>query len=242
MKKWTYICFILVAFISLYNCKEDEKLMYQEDARVYFLKNTTATASDSIVHSFAFDPSEVSSDTIPLNFRIIGFPKETDREIAIQVKEGSTAKRGYHFKIDKLFIPAGSSDGHAELIFFRREGLKDSIVKADILIQENENFKIGYEDMKGISTVNRVTLRFSITDLLQMPTNWPTLWQGMFGDYSDTKILFLTQQLQYTDWNAAFLFPQDRSNMINKARIAIYEYEKQNGPLIDENGNRVIIP
>ena len=30
--------------------------------------------------------------------------------------------------------------------------------------------------------------------------------------------------------------------MINKARIAIYEYEKINGPLIDEDGNRVVIP
>lgn len=242
MRKLIYISSIFLLFTGMISCKEDKQLMYEEDARVYFLKNTTATSRDSIEQSFAFEPNTILSDTIPLNFRIIGFPKDVDRQIALQVKEGSTAKLGYHFKIDKLFIPANSSDGSAELIFFRRPGLKDSVVKAELLIAENENFKIGYEDFSGISKVNRVTLKFSITDLLSKPSNWPTLWQNMFGDYSRTKILFLTQSLNYTAWNAAFLFPQDQSNMINKARIAIYEYEKINGPLIDEDGNRVVIP
>ncbi|MEI5983445.1 MULTISPECIES: DUF4843 domain-containing protein [Sphingobacterium] len=242
MKNWTNIFGFLCSLLFLIGCSEDKPLMYQEDSKVYFLKNTTETSRDSIEKSFAFDPTNVTSDTIALNFRIIGFPKDVDREIAVKVKEGSTAKLGYHFKIDNLFIPANSSNGSAELIFFRREGLKDSTVRADLLIAENENFEVGYEDVIGNSKINRVTLRFSITDLLSKPTNWQTLWQNMFGDYSNTKILFLTQQLNYTAWNVPYLFPQDQSNMINKARIAIYEYEKMNGPLMDENGNRVIIP
>ncbi|MFZ4262464.1 DUF4843 domain-containing protein [Sphingobacterium sp. HJSM2_6] len=242
MKKLIHIGSLFLLLTGIVSCKEDKQLMYEEDARVYFLKNTTATSRDSIEQSFAFEPSTTLSDTIPLNFRIIGFPKDYDRQIAIQVKDGATAKQGYHFKIDNLFIPANSSEASTALIFFRRPGLKDSVVKADLLIAENEHFKIGYEDHIGNAKVNRVTLKFSITDLLSKPTNWPRLWQNMFGDYSDTKILFLTQQLKYTAWNAAFLYPQDQSNMINKGRIALYEYEKANGPLIDENNNRVIIP
>ncbi|MFA4980673.1 MAG: hypothetical protein WC589_24400, partial [Sphingobacterium sp.] len=67
-------------------------------------------------------------------------------------------------------------------------------------------------------------------------------WKNLFGDYSNTKILFLTQLLDYTNWNQGGLFPQDSNRMLAQARLGIYEYERANGPMFDENGNRVIIP
>lgn len=242
MNKWIYICSLILATTFFYSCEEDEQLMYQEDSRVYFFKHNTSSTRDSIIYSFAFESADVSTDTIALRFRILGFPKDYDREIPVQLTEGSTAKLGYHFKINKLFIPANSSDATADLIFFRRAGLKDSIVNAELQIVENQHFKPGYEDLDLSSKLNRITYRFSLTDKLNKPSNWETYWKNMFGEYSNTKILFLTELLNYTDWNAAWLFPQDQSNMINKARVGIYEYEKVNGSLIDENENRVIIP
>lgn len=197
---------------------------------------------DSVNHTFALSPNTTTSDTVTLRFRIMGFPKDFDRQIALKLTENSTAKDGYHFKINNLFIPANTSDGTADLIFFRKAGLKDSTVFAELNIAENDFFKVGYEDFDSNSKLDRLTYRFTITDKLAMPSNWPTLWLSMFGEYSDTKIVFLSQLMNYTAWNVSFLYPQDRSNMINKARIGIYEYEKVNGPMIDENGNRVLIP
>lgn len=242
MRKLLNSYFLLLAFAGLIGCSKDEQLMYQEDPRVYFYKRMGSSERDSINYSFAFSAAGVTADTVALRFRIMGFPKDHDRQIPLKLVESSTAKEGYHFKINNLFIPANSSDGTADLIFFRKAGLKDSTVYAELNIGENEFFKAGYEDFDNGSKLDRLTYRFTITDKLAMPSNWPTLWLPMFGEYSNRKILFLTQLMNYTAWNVSFLFPQDQSNMINKARIGLYEYEKANGPMIDENGNRVLIP
>lgn len=242
MKNKLNIFFLFLTVVGLIGCSEDEPLMYQEDSRVYFYKRTGSSERDSINYSFAFSNANISTDTVALRFRIIGFSKDYDRQVTLKLSENSTAKEGYHFKIDNLIIPANSSDGTADLIFFRKAGLKDSTVFAQLNIAENDFFKIGYKDFDSNSKLDRLTYRFTITDKLAMPSNWQTLWFPMFGEFSNRKILFLTELMNYTAWNVSFLFPQDQSNMINKARIGLYEYEKANGPMIDENGNRVLIP
>ena len=242
MKRNVYLSCLLSLLTLQQSCKEDDKLMYVEEPRVYFFKHTTGAARDSVNYSFAFAANTVQSDTLDLRFRIMGFPKDYDRAIALQVQEGSTAHANYHYKIENLFIPAGSSDATASLILYRKAGLKDSTVYATFQIAANESFKPGYEDKDFGSALDRVTYKFSLTDKLSKPNNWDTYWFSLFGDYSNTKILFLTQLLNYTNWNSGGLFPQDSNNMKQKARYGIYEYEQEHGPMYDENGNRVIIP
>jgi len=235
----TFIMAGIAFLFCLQGCKEDDKLMFDDsEPKVSFDKRYSGTLVDSVNYSFAFQSKEIVTDTVQIPLRIIGLPRAVDRPVAIELATRSTAKEGYHFKLENAFIAANESDGLVNLIFFRRAGLKDSVVTAELKIVANNEFKPGYDD-KGVSAVlDRLTWRFTLTDKLEKPSIWDSYWKNLFG----TKILFLTQLLNYTNWNQGGLFPQDSNRMIAQARLGIYEYEKANGPMLDQNGNRVIIP
>jgi len=239
----TFIGAGIALMCCLQGCKEDAKLMFDDsEPKVSFDKRFSGTLVDSVNYSFAFQSSDIVTDTVQIPLRIIGLPRPVDRPVAIALTAGSTAREGYHFKLENAFIPADASDGLVDLIFFRRAGLKDSVVTAELKIVANNDFKPGYDD-KGVSAVlDRLTWRFTLTDKLEKPSIWDSYWKNLFGDYSNTKILFLTQLLNYSNWNQGGLFPQDSNRMLAQARLGIYEYEKANGPMLDEHGNRVIIP
>ncbi|MDR0262474.1 MAG: DUF4843 domain-containing protein [Sphingobacterium sp.] len=228
---------------SILGCKEDDKLMFDDsDPKVSFDKRYAGTLVDSVNYSFAFQSKDIITDTVQLPVRIIGLPRNTDRNIAIALSAGSTAKEGYHYKLENMVIPANASDGTVDVIFFRRAGLKDSVITGELKIIANADFKPGYDDNAVSAVLDRLTWRFTLTDKLEKPSIWDSYWKNLFGDYSNTKILFLTELLNYTNWNQGGLFPQDSNRMLAQARLGIYEYEKIHGPMIDENGNRVIIP
>lgn len=240
MRRIIYI--FLCGFVGLaMSCKEDVPLMYEEDSRVYFFKRSTSSLRDSIDYSFAFEEADVQTYSVNLRFRIIGFPKDYDRTIELKVEDGATAQEGKHYTIDDLYIPANSSDGTAVLTFYRTADLKEGPVEAVLHVVENEYFKPGYEDTDW-GNLDRLTYKFTLIDMLSKPSLWDSLWQNLFGDYSERKIVFLTQALPYSSWNEGVWFPQDQNQMIQKARIALYEYEKANGPMTDENDNPVVIP
>jgi hypothetical protein len=244
MKRFlTFIGASLALLFSLQGCKEDNKLMFDDsDPKVSFDKRYSGNLVDSVNYSFAFQSTSILTDTIQIPLRIIGLPRNTDRQVAISLSESSTAKEGYHFKLENAFIPANASDGVLDVIFFRRAGLQDSMLTGELKIVANADFKPGYDD-HGVSTVlDRLSWRFTLTDKLEKPSIWDSYWKNLFGDYSNTKILFLTELLNYANWNQGGLFPQDSNRMVAQARLGIYEYEKINGPMLDENGNRVIIP
>lgn len=239
----TFIGASIALLFSFQGCKEDDKLMFDDsDPKVSFDKRYSGSLVDSVNYSFAFQSKNILTDTIQIPLRIIGLPRNIDRQVAISLSVGSTAKEGYHFKLENAFIPANASDGVLDVIFFRRAGLQDSVLAGELKIVANGDFKPGYDD-HGVSTVlDRLTWRFTLTDKLEKPSIWDSYWKNLFGDYSNTKILFLTGLLNYTNWNQGGLFPQDSNRMVAQARLGIYEYEKVNGPMLDENGNRVIIP
>lgn len=241
MKKILYVCFLLLSTYSLNSCKEDIPLMYQEDFRVYLMNRYTIGSNDSINYSFAFAGEEVKSYTMDLHLRIIGFPKDYDRSVKIQVESGSNAVEGTHFSIENLFIPANKSDAVAALTFHRTADMKEHPVEAVLRVVENEHFKPGYQDLEN-GRLDRLSYKFILTDKLSKPALWDGLWKNLFGDYSDRKILFLTEALSYSDWNVGVYFPQDQNQMKQNARLALYEFEQANGPMIDENNNQVVIP
>lgn len=240
MKKIIYI-FLLGIFGFATSCKEDRPLMYEEDPRVYLLNRFTVGSNDSVNYSFAFQNDDVQTYSMNLYFRIIGYAKDYDRTIALEVEDGATAQENEHYTIEDLYIPANSSDGTAVLTFYRKPDLKQNTAEAVLRVVENEHFKPGYYN-KEYGRLDRLSYKFILTDKLSKPSIWDTYWQNLFGDYSERKIVFLTQALPYSNWNSGGLFPQDSNQLIQKARIAIYEYEKVNGPMMDENGNRVVIP
>ncbi|WP_341835695.1 DUF4843 domain-containing protein [Chitinophaga pollutisoli] len=236
--KLRYIA-ILSAFASLAACRQDDRLMYQQDSRIYFTKNVVN--ADSLVYSFAVKDASLMKDTAWITLRIMGLPADKDRAINIAVSDTSTAKLGYHFEMGPLVMPADSFQKRIPVILYRKPGMKDSILTIDLSVQESADFKPGYNDKPASSPIDRLHYKISVTDQLLKPARWDVSLAGSFGAYSETKFRFMIQSTGKTDWNST-IFPADQQFLIQTVKYALYKYEEQFGPMIDENGDRVEFP
>ncbi|MFC3199130.1 DUF4843 domain-containing protein [Parapedobacter deserti] len=243
MKKRTI--YGLLALLLILGCKEDERLMFEDEASVYFgaqLNNGGFYSLDSLNYSFAFEPEEVEQDTFYVYCRITGLAADHDRRINFVADEGNDAKSGYHYEILNPLIPAGQYGNDIAIVLYRQPGLRDSLVTALLRIEDSEDLRAGYDDTGaqpvGRSEYTRREFKFTITDQLLKPTNWDSSWLSSFGEYSEVKIRFISSVTGYTNWGSNPL-PQDRNFIVQTAYQALYNYEQQNGDLIDENGNPV---
>lgn len=214
--------------LSISSCKKDTPLMFNEPTSVYVESNV-----DSTVYTFATSPVEVVSDTINVNYRIIGNSAPTDRQISLVVRDGATAKMGYHYTVGPAVVKANEFSTVVPIYVYRKAGLKDSTVTAILDIVENADFKTGYP--------KRLRYKVTISDILLKPTIWDGAWASYFGTYSEVKFRFLLRVTGRTDWNS-YPFPQDSRYLSQRAKLALLEYNQANGDLIDEFGQAVTFP
>jgi hypothetical protein len=234
-----YSTLLLLAFAG---CKKSEKLMYREDPRVYFSKY--ATNPDSVIYSFAIQPDNRMSDTVYLTMRIMGTATDYDREIGLAIADTSTAVRGYHFDLGDLVMPANQYETRIPVVLYRKPGLKDSLVTIDFTVVESKDFKPGYDDIPStIYKKTRLQYKVVLNDYLLKPTRWDCCLASYLGTYSEVKFRFVIQTTGKTDWDDALgTTPGIMSYVSQAVRLALYEYEQVNGPLIDENGEQVTFP
>lgn len=236
---YTRIIATLVIGLSLAGCSKNDRLMYEEDPRIYFY------TSAIVDYTFAVRPASYTVDTLYIPVRIMGSAANRDRTFNLKVEDSSTAKLGYHITFAPLVIPANTYQISLPVYLHRKPGLKDSVVTAHISIAESADFKLGY--INGLTntgtagTLDRLHYRINITDQLTKPANWETVWVNYFGVFSKVKFQFLIQVTGRTSWTSTGL-PQDLNFMIQTAKYALYNYELANGPLMDEFGNRVVFP
>ncbi|MCM5528934.1 DUF4843 domain-containing protein [Parasegetibacter sp. NRK P23] len=243
MKQLIKICFLLAVVVLAISCSKDERLMYEEDPRVYFYKSVRGSQSDadSIDFSFSALPDAEMTDTVYLWMRIMGSAVPKERVINI-VADSGRAVAGYHYKLGPLVMPANAYETRIPVYLYRRPGLKDSIVSVMFSVQESADFKPGFPDNPGLSyRYDRLHYKVSITDRLVKPTNWESVWLGLFGAYSEVKFRFLIQATGKTSWNS-YPLPQDQRFLVQTAKLALLEYEALNGYLYDENNNIVFFP
>lgn len=235
--KMTYlntIIYSVLLALALTACKEDQSLIYTQDARIYFREGVT------VEYSFTAEPANVTTDTLFIPLRIMGSAADRDRAFHIIIDDSSTAKRGYHFQFGPLVIPANSYELSLPVYLYRRPGLKDSVVNAYLTIGESADFKPGYTDKaNSINPYNKLHYRISLHDQLLKPSSWDTRWATYFGTYSKTKHQFINQVYGSASWPSVN-FPQDINFVVQTMKLALYNYEQANGPLIDENGERVV--
>ncbi len=227
------LIYTALAALLLTACKEDQSLIYEQDARIYFTQGAT------VEYSFTAEPASVTTDTLFIPLRIMGSATDRDRVFNIIIDDSSTAKLGYHFQFGPLVIPANTYQISLPVYIYRRAGLKDSVVNAYLTIGESADFKPGYIDKElVVNPYNKQHYRISLNDQLLKPSTWDTRWATYFGAYSRVKHQFINQTYGSASW-PAINFPQDINFVVQTMRLALYNYEQTNGPLIDENGERV---
>jgi hypothetical protein len=241
--KITSISIFLVSSILFFSCTKDKRLMYEDDPRVFFYKNTIGSQADpdSINYNFSFRAATVQIDTVYLWLRIMGSAQNKDREVSIIAKENSTAKRGYNYEFGPLVIPANQYEARIPVYVYKQPGLKDSIMLLDLAIGESKDFKPGYTDRGATwNQTDRLTYRIYITDQLTKPSNWDTQLLPVYGTYSRVKFQYMISVTGRTNWSG--LLPQDGNFLAQQVKVAYYNYVQANGPLIDEFGNPVVFP
>ncbi|UYQ92510.1 DUF4843 domain-containing protein [Chitinophaga horti] len=236
-----FILSILLGSALLTACGKEERLMYQEDPRIYFTK--FIVNPDSIVYSFAVGADNVQHDTAWLTFRIMGSAADRDRVIAIKALDSSTAIAGYHYEIKELVMPAKAFETRVPVILYRRPGLKDSTLHVVFEIDSSADFLPGYSDIPNAAAnkLDRLHYKLTVTDQLLKPGNWDNSLASNFGTFSQTKFRFMIQVTGRTNWTGA-IFPGDQAFYIQSVKYALNNYELANGPMIDENGERVVFP
>jgi len=244
----------LLLYISILSvlaaCRKDEINSFLEaEPAVYFIYSASRPSSiDSITYTFVEKNESTQTDTLWLPVRISGDAVDFDRNISLVADpEGTTAVNDKHYRLLNYILPKNSFSTQLGVVLIRDASLLTESVVLNLRLQPSEHFTTLMKDTLtgdgGYHIRNRIKIIF--TDRLLKPDNWDSYLVTFFGPYSEVKFRFIAGHLGVSSFPTtgpnAVNFPKMQFYQ-NSVRNALYEYTLVNGPLIDENGNVVVIP
>lgn len=139
----------------------------------------SANRQDSISYSFALDAEEVRDTTIKVVVKVIGMAADYDRPYNLEVISDKTTATSAEWNpdiINNRSIKAGELTDTIRINVQRTETLQNEWMKIYLRIIPNENFAIGYDNLKEV--------KVSFSDILAKPDWWDTwMGRGYFGNY-----------------------------------------------------------
>lgn len=220
-------------------------------ASVYFIYpiNYGSPGSfDSLNYTFVGKNESVKMDTIWLAVRVAGSTADHDRSIDLAtVGAGTTATEGVHYKLLHYVMPKDSFQTSLGVVLLRDPSLLDTSVVLNLQLKSSSDFPVSMKDtiMDDGKFYIKSSLKVIFTDRLIKPNNWDSYLVTFFGAYSEVKFRFITGVLSVSSFPDAgpgrITFPQMQYYQ-NVVRNALVDYNAEHGPLIDENGNEVVIP
>lgn len=231
MKKFLSIFCLVIGTAMMQCCSEKDIDMYREDPRIFIQIPGSGSVAlrDSVIFSFPAKPDVGPQDTLWFKAAIMGNTVNYDRPFKLTVNTANTtAVEGVNYKIESRFIPANAYEVLVPVIVFR-EGLKDKSVRLEFDVQENENFKKGYERyQKAI---------FIWGDMFLKPDIWDTSnYRNAFGEFTQTRYAFILNACKITELpDPLNLVMLGHYNAV--VRKALLDYNNSHSePLKDENG------
>jgi Domain of unknown function (DUF4843) len=220
MKNINRLIATAILYLLISACGKEDRLMYKEPPAIYFSRDFVLP--DSINYTFVVKPDTVLRDTVYLNIRITG----------LVIADSSTAVKGTHFDIGPAVIKAGEYAIKFPVYLFRTPDMKNKVFSVYFRIASSDDFAAGF--------ANSLKYQIRITDMLLKPADWSDFF---YGAYSLTKHQFMVSRLGTTaiTMGTGAQFSEIMS-ILQKMRVELVKYENVNGPLIDENGNRVTFP
>lgn len=242
----------------LVSCKK-ETLMYEDKPGIYIDKEKFIGVRDSTNYSFAEKANTLMLDTIYIPVKISGNTSASDRIVPLKVDESkTTAIAGTHYQILETKIKANEITARVPILIKRTTDLKTTQVRLYVKTQTSAEFPLNIINTKTNSTFNGeptstytpgYLIKFS--DQLLKPDTWDasgSWFKFYFGNYSAVKYKFIIEVTGRTVWGPRARdgadAPTSTQMYIYYAKLvsALYEYEKVNGPMIDETGNPVTFP
>jgi len=138
---------------------------------------------DSLSFSFAMSDISVTTYIFKIPVSIVGLANEKSRlyKVILDQEKSNITENDWSIEsIENLSIQSGYLHDTIQLEVNRTPDLKTSWKSLTLRIIDNENFKVGAEEL--------ITAKISFTDILQPPTWWNS-WISIFGEFSREKYL-----------------------------------------------------
>lgn len=251
LSNYIYGFFTVLAFLVASCSKEKDAITFDGDPAVYFIYSTYASSSsnmDSISYTFVEQALDVEADTLWLPVRISGGVSDRDRRVSLVAEaSATTAQAGVHYKLPEYIIPKDAFETRLGVVLIRDASLKDQEKVLTLRITPTEDFPATMKETVMADGIyhSRNVIRIKFSDRLLKPANWESGLLNFFGSYSDVKFRFIAGTLGRSSFpttgTGALKYP-DLQFYQTTVRNALVAYNTANGPLIDENGQVVVIP
>lgn len=237
-KMWKY----LISGIALLvvGCEQNDTLVFNDDARVCFLRGEDGTGQqDSVLQSFFVIPEMQLRDTVWVEVALMGFPENKIRPIKI-VQTNKTAVdaaiAGTHYIAfddpevkDLMVMGANQEMARIPVIFLRDVSLKTGKKRLEMTIEENDYFK------RGIDA--DCNFMVQTTELAEKPENWDSSWKTYFGIWGSRKMWFIVNYLGLDDFEAEYDSGY-KKYLKQKAHSKLNEYNAVNEEPLCEDPNK----
>ncbi|MFD2943338.1 DUF4843 domain-containing protein [Flavobacterium notoginsengisoli] len=252
LRKGLTVVLMLFAIVFT-SCDQAELIEYNDnyDGIAFFIAGTAE--ADSLSYSFAYNTDELERDTIFIKMRLVGKLRDSDRTIKVVADQGTTATAGIHYELPDIVLPAGEGYVNYPLVLLNADDLKTTDYKIKLKIVATEDLKVGATGREiGTTTVINGSTSTSTTTInldhytvnfnnkLTEPDYWSSLVIYGYGSFSITKFQFMLKTLGSELMNGAADWSYNQTlNYRIKLINALGEYETANGPLLDENDEKV---
>ncbi|WP_161964193.1 DUF4843 domain-containing protein [Chitinophaga flava] len=235
---YIFITGLLVIFSS---CKKTEVMSYDEPARAYFLIPYEADSPDTLNYTFAIKPDMLLIDTVRLPVRIMGAAATTDRIVGVQpVADSTSAVAGQDYLLLPTVVKAGAFTGNVQVVLKRNATMKTKLLRLSLQIVPSADFQPGVDKLAFKNGWSGAKTRFRIrfSDMLTKPDIWDAVMASFFGKYSATKYKFIIDVTGVSEFSRSIPYGAfSVYKTLCQEKLAAYELT--NGPLVDENGERV---
>ncbi|MFV0345874.1 MAG: DUF4843 domain-containing protein [Bacteroidales bacterium] len=247
--------FLVGALGTIYSCKNDYET-YSGDCYIQFGPDTSVIYESSRVYddtiksySFIYEGNDVVRQTIYFDLYALGGIKDYDRSfklMQVAVPNALNAVPDVHYlafdnpEVSSLYvIKAGETHLSVPIVLLRDTSLSHSIYTLKIELQANEEFLLGTSEL--------LWRKVYFTDIITEPNAW-SVWEGVFGDYSRVKHLFMIDATgqkfddEFFEKNEMAYTAMYGYAAKCKEELAKYNVAHPNAPLRDENGVLIIFP
>lgn len=236
-----------VFLLWLTSCSKSELTAYEQPGSIYIYKQMYGTTNDSITSSFAIKSAGLQVDTVFVPVRIMGNAVHKDRVVKLEAwADSSTAVEGVDYVFLPYVVPADSFTAKLPVVIKRTAEQKTKELRLMLRVVASADFLPGAVGNTS-GSIPGATLKYliKINDFLTKPSNWDSFLVYYFGTYSQVKYKLVI------DATGRFEFLTSGDNAVSTASMIFYalqaqqlqaEYEANNGPLLDENGNAITFP
>lgn len=225
--RYLWLCLLPAAFVA---CRKADLQPFVEDQIVYFYQaRISPQHADSITYSFAVRPDALQTDTVRIPIRITGMAMPADRPVTYAAIAGSSSIAPESYELLPAVVKAGEYSGEIMIKVKRSPDMKSRESRLAIRLVNSADFKASLDGQSEYLV--------KVNDFLTRPASW---LEYQFGKYSAVKYDLIIKATGKYDYSGVLTTESEYLRQV--AINYLIAWEAANGPLLDENGERIFFP